>query len=60
MQNRVDQRALLGGQLTVLDGAEDRRYPDALVEHATELGVLGSPHARVVQRNDFPLVVEHR
>ena len=50
MPDGVGQSALVGRQLTGLDGGEDRRHPNAFVEDAAELSVFGGLHAGVMQR----------
>jgi hypothetical protein len=55
----VEQGALRGLERVGAHELDDAADPDALVEIAAELVVLGRRHARVVEGDDLPLVVEH-
>ena len=59
-EDLVGERALLGRERLLLDELDDPADPHALVEEAAELAVLRRRHARVVQRDGLPLVVEHQ
>ena len=56
----ICERSLSRRKLLVTDEAKDAADADAFVDPAAELGVLGCWDAGVVERDDLPLIVEHR